>query len=191
MPFLPSLPADAVLTNIFLGYPEISKPLVQLSDAIMTGPSPFSIGERELIATYVCALNECEYCYRTHRAVAVEFGIDEAVIDEVVADLETASVDPRMKPVLRHAARLTLSPKDADKLEVDAIYAVGWNETAVLHTVAVCALFNFMTRLIEGTGLVGKPEDFANAGTRFREQGYGGLVKRIEQALAAKDSANA
>jgi len=51
MPFLPSLPDDAVLTNLFLGHPEFCKPLVELSGAIMTGPSPFSIGERELIAT--------------------------------------------------------------------------------------------------------------------------------------------
>ena len=186
MPFLPSLPDDAVLTNLFLDYPAICKPLVEMSDAIMMGPSPFSVGERELIATYVCALNECDYCYRTHRAVAEEFGIDGAVIDEVIADLETASVDPRMKPVLRHAATLTTSPKDANNLEAEAIYAVDWDETAVLHTVAVCALFNFMTRLIEGTGIVGKPEDFANAGKRFREQGYAGLVKKIEEALAAK-----
>ncbi len=189
MPFLPSLPDDAILTNLFLAYPEISKPLVEMSDAIMTGPSPFTIGERELIATYVCALNGCDYCYLTHRAVAEEFGIESTVIDEVLADLETASVDPRMKPVLRHAARLTTSPKDADKAEADAIYAAGWDETAVLHTVAVCALFNFMTRLIEGTGLVGSPADFAQAGKRFRERGYAGLVERIAAALAEKQAA--
>lgn len=189
MPFLPSLPDDAILTNLFLAYPEISKPLVEMSDAVMMGPSPFSVGERELIATYVCALNECDYCYRTHRAVAEEFGIDGAVIDAVLADLDGAPVDPRMKPVLRHAARLTTSPKDADRAEVDAIYAAGWDETAVLHTVAVCALFNFMTRLIEGTGLVGSPDDFANAGKRFRERGYSGLVKRIDEALQAKRAA--
>ena len=43
MPFLPSLPDDAVLTNLFLDYPEICKPLVEMSDAIMTGPSPFRL----------------------------------------------------------------------------------------------------------------------------------------------------
>jgi uncharacterized peroxidase-related enzyme len=189
MPFLPSLPDDALLTNLFLAYPEICKPLVETSDAIMTGPSPFTIGERELIATYVCALNDCDYCYRTHRTVAEEFGVDGAVIDAVLDDLDAATVDPRLKPVLRHAAQLTATPMDVDPAVVEAIYAAGWDEAAVMHTVAVCALFNFMTRLIEGTGLVGSDADFAAAGKRFRERGYAGLVERLEAALAAKRAA--
>ena len=186
MPFLPSLPNDANLTNLFLAYPEISKPLVELSDAVMTGPSPFSIAERELIATYVCAINECDYCYRTHRAVAEDFGVDAAAIDAVLEDVDASPVDPRMKPVLRYAAKLTREPHAVSNGDVEPIYAAEWDETAVTHTAAVCALFNFMTRLIEGTGLTGTEADFADAGKRFRERGYAGLVKRIEQALAAK-----
>lgn len=67
-------------------------------------------------------------------------------------DVDTASVDDKMKPILHYVTKLTrLEPlKTAD---AEAVYAAGWSERALYDAVQVCALFNMMNRIIEGTGV--------------------------------------
>lgn len=63
MTFLPSLPDNARLLDVFRAYPDTAFPLLDYHEALMRGPSPLSIAERELIAAYVSGLNACDYCY--------------------------------------------------------------------------------------------------------------------------------
>ena len=50
MPYLPSLPEKATLLDVFRRFPASSRPLLHYHEALMRGPSPFTEGERELIA---------------------------------------------------------------------------------------------------------------------------------------------
>ena len=58
--------------------PETAKPLNELVDVLLRGPHTLTPGERELIATYVSARNDCRYCQTIHGAVAAHhLGGDE------------------------------------------------------------------------------------------------------------------
>jgi alkylhydroperoxidase family enzyme len=61
MTYLPSLPGDAVLLDVFRAYPGTSRPLLEYHQALLRGPSPLTVAERELIAAYVSGLNACRY----------------------------------------------------------------------------------------------------------------------------------
>ena len=50
--------------------PETAKPLNELADVLLRGPHTLTQAERELIATYVSAQNECRYCQTIHGAIA-------------------------------------------------------------------------------------------------------------------------
>jgi len=50
--------------------PETAKPLNELAEVLLRGPHTLSLGERELIATYVSARNDCNYCQTIHGAIA-------------------------------------------------------------------------------------------------------------------------
>ena len=50
--------------------PETAKPLNELVDVLLRGPHTLTQAERELIATYVSAQNECRYCQTIHGAIA-------------------------------------------------------------------------------------------------------------------------
>lgn len=41
--------------------PQTAKPLNELAEALLRGPSPLARGERELIAAYVSSLNHCVF----------------------------------------------------------------------------------------------------------------------------------
>jgi uncharacterized peroxidase-related enzyme len=141
VPHLPSLPDDAVLSDVFRRFPDHAAPLADYVQRLMRGPSPLSVAQRELIGAYVSGLNASRYCQGVHTAIAASQGIEEQLVAALVDDLATAPVEERMRSVLALARTLTLTPAKAGDAEVAAVYAAGWNEQALHDAVSVCGLF--------------------------------------------------
>jgi uncharacterized peroxidase-related enzyme len=180
MPYLKSLPEDAVLLQVFRTYPEYSRPLLDYHELVMRGPSPFTAAERELIAAYVSGVNSCGYCHGVHTATAEEFGVEPGLLEAALADLDTAPVAEKLKPVLRYAGKLTETPSRVSQADADAVLAAGWDEVALYHTVLVCALFNFMNRLVDGLGVRADSDYYATSAARLRRIGYAGLATMLD-----------
>ena len=175
MAYMPSLPDDAVLLDVFRAYPQTSRPLLEYHQALLRGPSPLSVAERELIAAYVSGLNACRYCHGVHTATAQAFGIPEGTLAALLDDVGTAPVTEPLKPLLRYAGKLTLTPAKMTPADAQAVLAAGWPEQALHDTVAVCGLFNLMNRLVEGLGITAGVDYFQASARRLAETGYEGL----------------
>lgn len=194
MAYLPSLPADAVLLDVFRAYPDTARPLLAYHELVLRGPSPLSVAEREFIAAYVSGLNSCTYCHGIHTVTAQACGVragavPAAVADLDTADLDTAGVDPRLEPLLRYVGKLTRTPSEMTAADATAVFDAGWDERALHDAVLVCALFNFMNRMVDGLGITADADYFATSGTRLHELGYAGLGPLLTSALSDKDSA--
>jgi uncharacterized peroxidase-related enzyme len=160
------------MRDLYKGHPATCRPLGELTEAAMRGPSPFTQGERELIAAYVSGLNACVYCHATHVGVAEACGVDPELFKAVLADLDAAPVAAKMKPILRYARKLTLTPARVTEDDAAAVYDAGWSDDALYSTVLVTALFNFYNRLVDGVGLA-LPENYvAEAANRLSTKGY-------------------
>jgi alkylhydroperoxidase family enzyme len=85
-----------------------------------------------------------------------------------------------MKPVLRYARKLTEKPDSITQTDADAVFAVGWGESALYQTVAVTALFNFMNRLVEGTGIELDQSYVKPASERLAKTGYLPLIEMMK-----------
>lgn len=181
MAFLTSLPATATLLDLFRAYPETSTPLIEFHEALLRGKSPFSPGERELIATYVSMLNGCRYCEAIHAATATRLGVAKGDLEALTHDVELTGVAEKMKPVLSFVRKLTLEPSSVNESDAQAILAAGWSETALYHTVAVTALFNLMNRLVDGMGIALNPAYVETSSRRLAEHGYAALIDLIEK----------
>jgi uncharacterized peroxidase-related enzyme len=175
MTYLPSFPDDAVLLDVFRAYPDTAGPLLDYHQVLLRGPSPLSVAERELIAAYVSGLNACDYCHGVHSATAEAFGIAEGTLAALLDDVDAASVADRMKPLLRYVGKLTLTPSRITPSDAEAVLAAGWEERALHDAVAVCALFNFMNRFVNGLGVHAGPDYFTTAAQRLADTGYAGL----------------
>jgi|SRR5918994_2478664 uncharacterized peroxidase-related enzyme len=179
MTYLPSLPENSVLLDVFRAYPETARPLLDYHQALLRGPSPLSVAERELIAAYVSGLNACAYCSGVHRTVAQAFGIPEETITTALDDVDAAPVDKRMKPILRYVEKLTVAPSQMTSDDAARVLEAGWPEQALHDAVSVCALFNLMNRLVDGLGIAGGPDYFAISGGRLVDIEYTGLKDLI------------
>lgn len=180
MPYLPSLPQDATLLHVFKKFPASSKVLIEYHEVLMRGSSPLSVAERELIAAFVSRLNACQYCSGVHTATAGAFGIEEGLLERLVEDVDAAGVGQQLRPILHYVRKLTLAPSRMAQADADEVFAAGWDEQALHDAVSVCALFNFMNRLAEGTGILGTRAYFEVAAARLHGRGYLPLIEMMK-----------
>ncbi|NKB27238.1 MAG: peroxidase-related enzyme [Rhodobacteraceae bacterium] len=153
MPLLPSLPDAAHLSDLLVRYPDHVQTLMALTNQVMRDDGALDVATRELIAAYVSGLNACQFCHGSHRLYAEVFGIAPELIDAVLDDLQTAPIDPSLRPVLAYAAKLNTLPSRLVPADSQAILDAGWPEAAIFDVVEVVALFNFYNRLVEGAGV--------------------------------------
>lgn len=177
MSVLPSLPPNASLLQLFKAFPDPSKPLLELHEILMRGASQFTEGERELIAACVSGLNKCSYCQSIHAATAVLLGMPRESVVHEADDIDAVPVPAKMKPVLRLAGNLTLSPASVTQADADAVLHAGWDELALYQVVAITALFNFMNRLVEGLGIELNDVYVKTASERLARGGYLPLIE--------------
>jgi uncharacterized peroxidase-related enzyme len=180
MSFFTSLPPEAGVRHIIQLNKPVGRHLVAMHTALMRSDSPLSSAQHELIAAYVSGLNSCQYCYGVHSRTAAAFGLPAGALEAMVADLASAPVESRMRPILAYARKLTLDPAKMTQADADAVFAAGWNERALHDAVLTVCLFNFMNRLLEGHGVKGSPEFFAERGPALAKDGYDPLLKFVE-----------
>lgn len=149
----PSLPPDPVLGDVFRRFPAGAAELLRYHDVVLRGPSPLSVGQRELIAAFVSGLNACSYCHGAHQIIAEIHGIDPGVLAAMLDDPERAGIEAGLLPILAYVRKLTLTPSRVTDADAAAVLDAGWDEEALFHAVSICALFNFMNRVVEGCGL--------------------------------------
>ncbi len=158
MTHYPSLPEDARLEELFRRFPRGVAPLIALHDQILRDDSsPLSLAERELIAAFVSGLNACDFCFGAHKLMAQAFGIDEGLIDQLVTDEQSAEIEPKLKPLFAYLRVLTLNPAKITAKHTQAVFDAGWSEEAMNDAALICALFNFMNRVLDGAGIEPKP----------------------------------
>src|SRR3954462_3531304 len=102
-----NLPAGLPGIRALLTYrPETAQPLNELVDVLLRGPHTLTPGERELIATYVSAQNDCTYCQSIHGAIAArQLGDAEDLVEMVKHDVERAPVSAKLKALLHIAGK--------------------------------------------------------------------------------------
>ena len=174
MAFVKSIPeAEESVHAVMRRYPGQAIPMMQFSENILrTGDCAFTHEQRELIAAFSSGLNDCEYCYNTHKATAEAFGVDAGLLDSLVSDLESAAVDDKLLPVLRFVKKLTQTPSRMLQADADAIFAAGWGEDEFHFAVMICAMFNMMNRIMDGYGVRNTAEFRLERGRKLAETGY-------------------
>ena len=124
-----------------------------LTQAAMRGPSPLTIAERELIASYVSHLNDCNFCVSIHSAVVNELLKDNGqTISCTIGDLDAAGISDKMKALLRIAAKVQANGKLVTTDDIQFARTRGATDEEIHDTVFVAAAFCFFNRYVDGLG---------------------------------------
>ena len=168
MSFFKSLPENAGPPNVFAAHKELYGLWSEMSQVLMNGPSPLSPAERELILAFAAGVAGCKFVCVAHSQVAYEWGIEEGLVERLVADLDTALVDARLKPLLAFVRKLTITPSKITQADADAVFSAGWDEKALHDAIAITGRASFMQRLVEGYGFTPWTNEAAREHARKR-----------------------
>ncbi len=137
------------IVGLFQYRPETAGPLMELTEELLRGQSTLSRGERELIATYVSALNECQFCTLTHATKATA-----QLPDGMLGALESA----KLSALLRIAAAVQQSGSAVTTGDVAGARAAGATDLEIHDTVLIAAAFCMYNRYVDGLGVIA-PDD--------------------------------
>ena len=63
--------------------------------------------------------------------------VDEGLIDNLVDDLNSTKLFPKIKSTLSYARKLTKTPSKMVLADADLLYAAGWDEDALMNIVEI------------------------------------------------------
>jgi uncharacterized peroxidase-related enzyme len=155
--------------------PETSKPLGELVEILLRGPSTLTPGERELIATYVSAQNDCYYCQTIHGAIAAaHLDGDEELVRSVKRDYLHADVSAKLKALLAIAGKVQQSGKSVAGEDVARARELGATDLEIHDTVLIAAVFCLCNRYVDGlaTWAPDDPETYRQRGKMVARDGY-------------------
>jgi alkylhydroperoxidase family enzyme len=98
---------------------------------------------------------------------------DAALVEGVMADLESSALDERHKALFRFVDKVNRESPSITGEDLDRVRAAGWTDEALYFAITVCALFNFYNRWIDATGVHAlSDEAHRQGGKRSAQHGY-------------------
>jgi uncharacterized peroxidase-related enzyme len=133
----------------------------ELLRAILAGYNGvFNHGElpretRELVAAWTSRLNQCPYCVGTHSFFLQVYGGSEELANAIAnsAHPDELPVDERTHELLRLVTKVTTAPYKITDRDWQGALDAGYSTGELLEGVFCAALFNFICRLVDSTGL--------------------------------------
>jgi len=164
------------IVGLLTNRPETAKPLLDLAETLLRGPSSLSSGEREIIAASVSYWNQCHFCHTSHAAAAaahLKTGL--GLIDEIKAGLPNTSVSDKLKALLQVAHQVQRGGKNVTEDDIAAAREQGATDIEIHDTVLIAAAFCMYNRYVDGLGTwaPGPNEAYSEMGERMAHVGYG------------------
>lgn len=154
---------------------ETAKPLLQLAEILLQGPSPLSKGEREMIASYVSYHNKCHFCHTSHGASAAHhFGGDLSLIDDIKNDFKDTQVSPKLRALLDIAKKVQKSGREVSEEDIAKARKAGASDRELHDTVLIAATFCMYNRYVDGLGTEApeEVEAYDEMGRQMAQEGY-------------------
>ncbi len=151
MPHIPFEPGVPGIRGPMVFRPETAKPLRQVAEILLRSANTLTPGERELIATYVSALNDCHYCQTVHGYTAAAYlNGDDALVDLAKRDPDDAAISEKLKALLAIAAKVQQNGKLVREEDADRARALGASDLEIHDTVLIAAAFCMYNCYVDG-----------------------------------------
>lgn len=163
------------IRSLVMFRPETGQHLYTLAQVLLRGESPLTPAERELIATHVSALNNCDFCMSSHAAAARELFKEESnLVNCVIVDVKSAPISPKMKALLNIAGKVRINGKEVQPEDIETARRAGANDRDIHDTVLIAAAFSMFNRYVDGLATLTPtdPRAYEEMGKRMATIGY-------------------
>lgn len=158
--------------------PATAKPMGELAETLLRGPSTLTLAEREMVAAVVSYQNECHFCHSVHAAIAAEHlggsDADYSVVAAAQRDIESAEIADKMKALLTIASLVAKDGKLVTRAHIERARQHGASDRELHDVVLIAAAFCMFNRYVDGLGTwqPDDPEMYRRSGKLTAELGY-------------------
>jgi uncharacterized peroxidase-related enzyme len=119
--------------------------------------------DREMIAVVVSAANSCLYCLVAHGATLRQELGDPVLGERISYDWRRAGLDERRRAICAYAEKLTLTPREVDRADLQSLLDVGLTLEEAWDVAEIAAMYNLTNRMAMATNMLPNPEYSAQA----------------------------
>jgi uncharacterized peroxidase-related enzyme len=174
MPYIPLEEHLPGITGLLEYRKDTAKPIRELTQFLLRGPSTLTKTERELIATVVSSGNDCTFCTAAHASAVHLLSGDATLAEQIRNDHSQAGISEKMKALLDIAAAVRVSGKSVSPEMIEKAKAEGATDIEIHDTVLIAALFCLYNRYVDGlaTALPHDAAYYNTLGDRIVNHGY-------------------
>ena len=163
MPYIPVQEHLPGITGLLEFRQDTAKPIRELTQFLLRGPNSLSTADRELIATAVSGGNECTFCTTAHAAAADKLLGENTTSKQVLNNLQSAPVTPKLKALLNIALLARGNGRSVSPEAIEKAKTEGASDVEIHDTVLIAALFCLYNRYVDGLGTaLPKESDYYN-----------------------------
>jgi len=133
--------------------PDALKAHLDLYLTLMFGRSGLTRIQREMIATVVSTVNNCDYCATHHGEALFYLTKDAELVRKIKQDFNKVSLASKDCTMLEYAVKLTKNPSEMERKDIEKLRRAGFNDTDILSINLITSYFNFVNRIALGLGL--------------------------------------
>jgi uncharacterized peroxidase-related enzyme len=158
------------IVDVFMEKPSKYGVALTLAQEILREDSALPTLDREIIAAYTSNLNGCEYCCGSHTEFVKSLGGTEE--DVLAINTSDNFTGHRLDPLLNYVKKLTKNPSSISDDDKQIAISAGFTQEELKDAIAVCAIFNFYNRIVEGHGISSNEDTWAPASNMINSYGY-------------------
>ena len=142
------------ILKCFATHPPLLHHMMGLGESMLFSEGALGRCNKELLATFLSARNQCSYCADSHGASLLQQGASpDLVRSAVVCDLASPALTPAQQALLRFASRVNDNAGHITPRDVTDVRSAGWSELQIAETIHLAALFACFNRVVSAFGL--------------------------------------
>jgi uncharacterized peroxidase-related enzyme len=142
------------ILKCFATHPPLLEQMIALASSLLFTETHLSRKIKEMIATYISALNACPYCLDSHgSSLQSQGGSDELLQALSNANLDIPSLSLRERRMLDFVGKVTIESHKISPDDINLMTSVGWSQQEIAEAVHIAALFACFNRVANAFGL--------------------------------------
>ncbi len=134
-------------------WPEGLELYMEMFKSMMLADTGLTRSIKEMIASTVSKINQCNYCLGHHKNFMNQFGVSSTVAEQIVNDPQSANISEAEKRLLSYVEKVTRHAYKVTDADVEGLKEIGWSQEEILEATLVTSLFNSINRFADALGV--------------------------------------
>jgi uncharacterized peroxidase-related enzyme len=142
------------ILKCFSARPDFLRQVIDFSNNVHFSEGHLSRRHKEMIATYVSALNHCPYWIDSHAYFLRDQGAEEEIIRGLaMGEVKSATFTHAEIALLDYVKKVTEAAYRTTREDVQKLRDNGWSENQISEAVYISAIFAFFNRVADAFGI--------------------------------------